>query len=80
MKRNHFLVIGCFLAGLVACQKTVIEAFEGFRQPTGFPQPAYRLADNPITRLVHMLSAPVRYIWRPGYQVVRSRKLGTRHG
>ena len=28
----------------------------------------------PFTRLVHMLSAPVRYIWRPGYQVVRSRK------
>lgn len=34
----------------------------------------------PFTRLVHMLSAPVRYIWRPGYQVVRSRKLGMRHG
>ena len=34
----------------------------------------------PFTRLVHMLSAPIRYIWRPGYQVVRSRKLGTRHG
>ncbi len=29
----------------------------------------------PFTRLVHMLSAPVRYVWRPGYQVVRSRKL-----
>ncbi|MEM7429533.1 MAG: respiratory nitrate reductase subunit gamma, partial [Pseudomonadota bacterium] len=28
----------------------------------------------PFTRLVHMLSAPVRYIWRPGYQVVRSRQ------
>lgn len=28
----------------------------------------------PFTRLVHMLSAPVRYIWRPGYQIVRSRK------
>lgn len=27
----------------------------------------------PFTRLVHMLSAPIRYIWRPGYQVVRSR-------
>jgi len=34
----------------------------------------------PFTRLVHMLSAPVRYIWRPGYQVVRSRKLAARHG
>lgn len=29
----------------------------------------------PFTRLVHTLSAPVRYVWRPGYQVVRSRKL-----
>lgn len=27
----------------------------------------------PFTRLVHMLSAPVRYLWRPGYQVVRQR-------
>lgn len=30
----------------------------------------------PFTRLVHMLSAPIRYIWRPGYQVVRSRATG----
>lgn len=28
----------------------------------------------PFTRLVHMLSAPVRYLWRSGYQVVRSRR------
>ena len=28
----------------------------------------------PFTRLVHMLSAPIRYIWRPGYQIVRSKK------
>lgn len=34
----------------------------------------------PFTRLVHMLSAPVRYLWRPGYQLVRSRKLAARHG
>ncbi len=27
----------------------------------------------PFTRLVHMLSAPVRYIWRGGYQIVRSK-------
>lgn len=27
----------------------------------------------PFTRLVHMFSAPVRYIWRPGYQIVRTR-------
>jgi len=28
----------------------------------------------PFTRLVHMLSAPVRYIWRPGYQIVRTKR------
>ncbi|PCI05155.1 MAG: respiratory nitrate reductase subunit gamma [Hyphomicrobiales bacterium] len=28
----------------------------------------------PFTRLVHMLSAPIRYLWRPGYQVVRTKK------
>jgi nitrate reductase gamma subunit len=28
----------------------------------------------PFTRLVHMLSAPVRYLWRPGYQVVRHKQ------
>ncbi|MBO6804834.1 MAG: respiratory nitrate reductase subunit gamma, partial [Thalassospira sp.] len=26
------------------------------------------------TRLVHMLSVPVRYFLRPGYQIVRSRR------
>ncbi|HEY9090127.1 respiratory nitrate reductase subunit gamma [Parasphingorhabdus sp.] len=28
----------------------------------------------PFTRLVHMLSAPVRYLWRSGYQITRSKK------
>ena len=31
----------------------------------------------PFTRLVHMLSAPLRYLWRPGYQVVRARPPST---
>ncbi|MBA5779469.1 respiratory nitrate reductase subunit gamma [Stappia sp. F7233] len=31
----------------------------------------------PFTRLVHMLSVPVRYLWRPGYQVVRERNRRT---
>nr|pir nitrate reductase (EC 1.7.99.4) gamma chain - Thiosphaera pantotropha [Paracoccus pantotrophus]CAA81217.1 narI [Paracoccus denitrificans] len=28
----------------------------------------------PFTRLVHMISAPVRYLWRPGYQYVRTKR------
>lgn len=31
----------------------------------------------PFTRLVHMLSVPLRYLWRPGYQIVRARKRRT---
>lgn len=34
----------------------------------------------PFTRLVHMLSAPVRYLWRPGYQIVRRREARTSGG
>ena len=34
----------------------------------------------PFTRLVHMFSAPVRYLFRSGYQIVRSRKSELRHG
>ena len=32
----------------------------------------------PFTRLVHMLSLPIRYVFRPGYQVVRSRSSSPR--
>lgn len=28
----------------------------------------------PFTRLVHIFSAPIRYFWRPGYQIVRTRR------
>ena len=28
----------------------------------------------PFTRLVHIFSAPIRYLWRPGYQIVRTRR------
>ena len=31
----------------------------------------------PFTRLVHMLSVPLRYLTRPGYQIVRSRRQST---
>lgn len=33
----------------------------------------------PFTRLVHMLSVPLRYLVRPGYQVVRSRRSAPLH-
>jgi nitrate reductase gamma subunit len=33
----------------------------------------------PFSRLVHMLSVPLRYLWRPGFQIVRSRKGASKH-
>jgi nitrate reductase gamma subunit len=30
----------------------------------------------PFTRLVHMLSAPIWYLGRRGYQIVRTKRLG----
>ena len=33
----------------------------------------------PFSRLVHMLSVPLRYLWRPGFQIVRSRKGAKKH-
>lgn len=33
----------------------------------------------PFTRLVHMLSVPLRYVTRPGYQIVRSRRSAPRN-
>ncbi len=33
----------------------------------------------PFSRLVHMLSVPLRYLWRPGFQIVRSRKGAKNH-
>ncbi len=34
----------------------------------------------PFTRLVHMLSVPLRYFWRPGYQIVRSKRAPAARG
>ncbi|AQQ67060.1 respiratory nitrate reductase subunit gamma [Microbulbifer agarilyticus] len=36
------------------------------------------LAITPFTRLVHVFSAPFAYVLRPGYQIVRSRRLARR--
>jgi nitrate reductase gamma subunit len=33
---------------------------------------------TPFTRLVHIWSAPVWFLFRPGYQIVRSRAFGRR--
>lgn len=50
MNRKHWLIIFLFLTGIIACEKELIENFTGFRKPTNFPEPVYRLHDNEITK------------------------------
>jgi cytochrome c peroxidase len=50
MNRKFLFVTIFFLAGIVACRKEVMEIFVGFQQPSNFPAPVYRLADNAITK------------------------------
>lgn len=50
MNRKHWLIIFLFLAGIIACEKELIENFTGFIKPSNFPEPVYRLNDNEITK------------------------------
>lgn len=54
MNRKYWIVIIFFLAGIIACQKEVIETitepFIGFQKPSNFPEPAYHFNTNPVTK------------------------------
>lgn len=50
MNRKYWILIFIFLTGIIACEKDYVESFIGFRKPANFPEPAYRLNDNEITK------------------------------
>lgn len=50
MNRNHWIVTLCFLAGMYACKKDIIEAYVGFKNPLNFPAPVYHFATNTVTK------------------------------
>jgi cytochrome c peroxidase len=51
MKRKHFLFLGFFIAGMVACNKEMADiVFAGFQQPDNFPTPVYHFTTNPVTK------------------------------
>lgn len=50
MRTKQIFVLTLFLAGILACRKEVMETFKGFEQPAHFPAPAYRFANNTITK------------------------------
>ena len=54
MNRKHFLVLFLLVAGVYACNKELTkedeQPFSGFQKPAYFPEPAYRFANNPVTK------------------------------
>lgn len=50
MNRNHWIVTLLFLAGMYACKKDIIEAYQGFKNPSNFPAPVYHFATNTVTK------------------------------
>lgn len=51
MNRYYWLFSFLFVTAIMACNKEeVVNAFEGFKKPTNFPEPAYHFNSNPVTR------------------------------
>lgn len=47
-RRYWFFICSFFL--FVSCSREVINRFQGFVKPDGFPEPVYRFADNPVSQ------------------------------
>jgi cytochrome c peroxidase len=55
MNKKHLIVLCLFGLFILACKKdnpvtTEIERFLGFQNPSNFPEPKYKLANNPVTK------------------------------
>jgi len=50
MGRKQFITIFFFVAGIIACNKEVVERFAGFQKPSNFPAPVYHFETNPVTK------------------------------
>ncbi|MGB4772312.1 MAG: cytochrome c peroxidase [Chitinophagaceae bacterium] len=50
MSQKFIAILFIFIAGILACNKDELQlVFQGFQQPSHFPAPAYRMANNPVT-------------------------------
>jgi len=51
MNKKHFIVLFFLVAGIIACNKEIVEqTFIGFQQPANFPTATYNFANNTITK------------------------------
>ena len=50
MNKKYWIVVFMVVGTLYACEKDVAEIFTGFQEPANFPEPAYHLSTNPVTK------------------------------
>ncbi|GAA4931641.1 cytochrome-c peroxidase [Mucilaginibacter defluvii] len=65
-KRALWIVLLCFGVMLYACKKESekqdkVNAFSGFKKPENFPDPQYKLANNPVTEAGFLLGRSLFY-------------------
>ncbi len=65
-KKAFWLVLLSFFTFLYACQKEgaikeTVNQFLGFQKPTNFPEPEYKLANNPVTEAGFLLGRTLFY-------------------
>lgn len=60
MNRRYWWISGLFLL-LVSCSKEIFSGFQGFQNPSHFPEPVYRFADNEISEARFVLGRKLFY-------------------
>lgn len=51
MNRKHYIVMFILVAGIVSCNKDVLDmVFAGFQKPNHFPEPTYHFSTNQVTK------------------------------
>lgn len=61
MHKKHCVVIFIFIAGIIACNKDVIDEVITFVNPSYFPQPTYNLSNNEINKAKFELGRKLFY-------------------
>ena len=75
--KGKFWIFSVVFLGVISCGKELMSRFEGFRQPAGFPEPVYKLANNPITEPGFLLGRKLFY--EPGLSSNNTISCGSCH-
>ena len=59
--KGKFWIFSVIFLSVVSCGKEMISRFDGFRNPGGFPDPVYKIADNPVTEAGFILGRRLFY-------------------